>query len=99
MRFRVFRSAAGVDESEYAQMKESDAIYLVSRLSWPEYHQQNGKLPSKELMNHMVFTGDWIYGQTYHKSYLERLGIPNPAEALLERDDVFLAYARRRDQT
>ena len=83
-----------VDESEYAQMKESDAIYLVSRLSWPEYHQQNGKLPSKELMNHMVFTGDWIYGQTYHKSYLERLGIPNPAEALLERDDVFLAYER-----
>lgn len=83
-----------VDESEYAQMKESDAIYLVSRLSWPKYHQQNGKLPSKELMNHMVFTGDWTYGQTYHKSYLERLGIPNPAKALLERDDVFLAHQR-----
>lgn len=83
-----------VDESEYAQMKESDAIYLVSVLFGPGYHLWNGKLPSKELMNHMVFIGDWTYGQTYHKSYLERLGIPNPAKALLERDDVFLAHQR-----
>ena len=83
-----------VDESEYAQMKESDAIYLVNVLFGPGYHLWNGKLPSKELMNHMVFTGDWTYGQTYQISRLKRLGIPNPAEALLERDDVFLVYKR-----
>lgn len=83
-----------VDESEYTLMKDSNGIYLVSILFGPEYHLENGKLPSEELMNHMVFIGDWTYGQPYQISYLKRLGIPNPAKALLERDDVFLAHQR-----
>ena len=81
-----------VDESAFSALVESDAVYIWHKLEGRGLgvHMGQGKLPSKELLNHLVSTGDWTYGQIYFKTYLERLGIPNPAAALLERDDVFL---------
>ena len=81
-----------VDESAYSALVESDAFYVWHKLDTRGLGviTRQGKLPSKELLNHLVSTGDWTYGQIYFKTYLERLGMPNPAAALLERDDVFL---------
>ena len=81
-----------VDESAFSALVESDAVYVWHKMESRALgeHFEAGKLPSKQLLSHIVSAGDWTYGQIYFKTHLERLGIPNPAAALLERDDVFL---------
>lgn len=80
------------DESAFSALVDSDAVYVWHKMESRALggHVEAGKLPSKKLLSHIVSTGDWTYGQIYFKTHLERLGIPNPAAALLERDDVFL---------
>ena len=57
---------------------------------------ERGLLPTEEQMQHHIDYNFWGYGQPYMKDYLERLGVPNPIKALLERPHTYLvAY----DQT
>ena len=56
-------------------------------VAWP--YMETGKLYGDEILDHHVVYGDWTYGQVYMKDYLSRLGIPNPATALLERPNTY----------
>lgn len=88
----ILTARIGADDSVYVDTFEEDAIYIWPNWSAtiPDYFIEIGKLPTKRVMEHNIAAGDWTYGQVYYLEYLERLGIPNPAEALFERDDVFL---------
>ena len=71
---------------------KDDDLYI-----WGKWHKNItqtymalGKLPTKKFMNHNMALGDWIYGQTYYKNYLEKVNAKNPAIALLEREHTYL---------
>ena len=34
--------------------------------------------------------GDWVYEQVYFRDFLQRIGAPNPALALLDRPNTYL---------
>ena len=48
-----------------------------------------GRLPSKEFIRHNIPVGGWEYGQPYFNEHLENIGAKNPAEGLLDREDMF----------
>ena len=73
----------------YYKGLDDDIIYIWHDRVYNEMRVQ-GKLVTKELLAHYVEENNWHYGQPYFATYLEELGIPNPAQALLERDDVLL---------
>lgn len=76
------------DESIYEYTGPDDAIYLCN--SHDMWVPGNGKLPTAAYMSHYVSWGDWTYGQTYHREFLNNLGIPNPMQALLTREHTYL---------
>lgn len=71
------------DSFEY----DNDIIYIWNKDPSTSFKEE-GKLPTREYLSHNIVEGDWIYGQVYFKNFLELSGIPNPAEALVERDNV-----------
>ena len=50
-----------------------------------------------KFMEHNICAGLWIYHQVYFQNYLNRLGIPNPARALLERENTY--YVAENEET
>lgn len=41
--------------------------------------------------------GDWVYEQIYFRDFLERIGAPNPARALLNRPNTYLVEGMEED--
>ncbi len=87
----AFTAKIGSDDSGYDKTLESDSLYI-----WPHWYDQipdhfakQNKLPTQRVMDHNIAMGDWTYGQTYYTDFLERIGVPNPALALLERSDTY----------
>ena len=86
----------GYDESEISQTFRGDDLYIWDTDQKVWYHTveavyaERGKLLSPEFMEHNLGTGSWLYGQHFYNEYLERIGVPNPAEALLFRDHTYL---------
>lgn len=82
----------GADDSAYAETYESDNVYLWS--AWmsavPRYFMSIDKLPTQRVLEHNIPIGDWTYGQPYFNDYLKRIGIPNPAKALVEQENVYV---------
>lgn len=58
--------------------------------SLPAYYCSIGKLPTKDVIEHNIPDGDWVYGQPYYNEMLKRINAVNPARALLEREDTYL---------
>ena len=56
-----------------------------------KYFIRQGKLPTREFTDHNIPTGDWSYGSVYFNEHLKKLGAENPAEAMLYREDTYLA--------
>ena len=88
----AFTARINVDESEYAQTLEDDALYI-----WPSFWQtlagkyvEKGKLPSREVLEHNISLAYWSYGQVYFTDVLKRMNAENPAKALLERPNTYL---------
>ena len=86
------RARTDLDESAFSPLLGDGEVYL-----WDEWERvglpilrSRGKLPTRELLKHVVTAGNWYYGQPYFNSYLRRLGSPNPADALLKQDNVYL---------
>ena len=48
-----------------------------------------GKLMSQDFMEHHVIEGEWNFNQVYYKNYMNRLGVPNLTQALIEREDTY----------
>ena len=98
-------SRIGADDSGYEATFEDGALYIWP--NWyseiPDYFYQQDKLPTQRVIEHNIAFGDWIYGQVYFREFLQHIGAPNPALALLERpntyfleghEDIFLPYMR-----
>ena len=87
----AFTARNGADDSVYETTFEGDRLYI-----WPHWYDQipehfakQNKLPTQRVMEHNIAMGDWTYGQTYYTDFLERIDVPNPALALLERPDTY----------
>lgn len=88
----ILTARMNVDDSVYEETFRDEAIYI-----WPNWHAtipdyfiKKGKLPTQRVMDHNIPAGDWTYGQVYYNGFLKRIGVPNPAEALVNSNDVFL---------
>ena len=95
----AFTARINVDESEYDQTLEDDALYI-----WPSFWQtlagkyvEKGKLPSREVLEHNIPLAYWSYGQVYFTDVLKRINAENPAKALLERPNTYLVKVRGMD--
>lgn len=70
-----------------------DALFLWS--NWHAYipveSMLTGRLPSREVLRHNIPLGDWVYGQPYFTELLESVHAVNPAKALLERQNTWVA--------
>ena len=89
----VLTARINVDDSVYEDTFQDGRVYIWT--NWhatiPNYFMYIGKLPTQRVIDHNIAAGDWTYGQVYYKEYLERIGVPNPAEALVNKDNVYLA--------
>ena len=76
---------------EFEQKCDDNALYLWGgwhkNISWT--YMGIGKLPTEKFIQHNMTVGDWIYGQTYFKEYLEEIEAENPAKALLIREQTY----------
>lgn len=76
---------------EFEQKCDDNALYLWGgwhkNISWT--YMGIGKLPTKKFIQHNMAVGDWTYGQTYFKEYLEEIETENPAKALLIREQTY----------
>lgn len=79
-------------KDKFCETYKGDSIYI-----WGYWHKDvslvhmaQGKLPSREFMNHNLSIGDWMYGQKYFNDYLEKLDIKNPAKSLIKREHTYL---------
>lgn len=88
----VLTARKDIDDSFYEETFEEDAVYI-----WPNWHatipkhfMNLGKLPTQRVLDHNIAAGDWTYGQDYYIEHLNRIGVPNPAKALLFRDNTYL---------
>ena len=82
----------GADDSDYEKTFEGDSLYIWS--GWydyiPDYFSKQNKLPTQRVIDHNIAIGDWVYEQVYFRDFLQRIGAPNPALALLERPNTYL---------
>ena len=53
------------------------------------YHMENGKLMDRQFVSHNLDDGGWTYGQPYLEKLLHNINAPNPAEALIERENTY----------
>ena len=78
----------------YSLSKREENNILLICPNWhahiPKYTESTGKLPSRTVMEHNIPLGDWVYGQPYFEDLLKKIGVDNPAEALVERPNTFL---------
>ncbi len=80
------------DDSGYEKTFEDDSLYIWS--GWydhiPDYFSKQNKLPTQRVIDHNIAMGDWVYEQVYFRDFLQRIGAPNPALALLDRPNTYL---------
>lgn len=90
----------GADESEFEKLYVDDSLYV-----WDErtinkdgygYFYKQGKLETRNFIDHNIPHGDWIYGQKFMEEYYDRIGTHNPVRALLNRENT---YYVARDKT
>lgn len=86
----LLTAKTGADETKWEQTYEQeDAVYLWSSSEHRKHamkdYMAQGKLMSAEFMNHNLADGGWDFNQVYSKGQMERLGVPNPIRALVER--------------
>ena len=89
------------DENRWEDTYQDGEIYVWERIAYIFYPMENfraqGKLMTEKFMEHNICAGLWIYHQVYFQNYLNRLGIPNPARALLERENTY--YVAENEET
>lgn len=89
------------DENIWEDTYQDGEIYVWERIAYIFYPMENfraqGKLMTEKFMEHNICAGLWIYHQVYFQNYLNRLGIPNPARALLERENTY--YVAENEET
>jgi len=55
------------------------------------HYMQAGKLPTKDFLEHNIPSGEWFYRQVYFDNHLNKIDAVNPAAALFERENTYLA--------
>lgn len=89
----VVRAKKGADESRWQSTYEEGVLYLWQTNEYVQRPMRDfidqGKLMTEEFLEHNLCYGEWTYGQVYFQNYLERLGVPNPMKALLDREETY----------
>ena len=78
-------------ESElYRETVQGEKLFLWATSSkGMRYHMENGKLMDRQFVSHNLDDGGWTYGQPYLEKLLQNINAPNPAEALIERENTY----------
>lgn len=83
----------GANEEKWEQSYQDNAVYLWKTAEHRKYPMRDfmaqGKLMSKNFMEHNLAEGGWDFNQVYSKGQMERLGVPNPIRALAERPHTY----------
>jgi len=91
--YPVFHAKVHAEQERFSQTYQGDSLYI-----WNVYtldaeamtcFMEQGKLPSREFLDHNIPAGEWTYGQVYFNNYLRRLNAENPMTALLEREHTY----------
>lgn len=90
----LLNAKTGADEMKWEQTYEpEDAVYLWRTSEHRKYAMRDfmaqGKLMSVDFMNHNLAEGGWDFNQVYSKAQMERLGVPNPIQSLVERANTY----------
>lgn len=89
----LFQVKRGADEGKWESTYKDDEIYIWKTTEFVLYPMNDfikqGKFMSEEFLEHNLSCGDWTHGQVYYQNYLKRLGIDNPMEALLKRENTY----------
>ena len=90
----LLTAKTGADETKWEPTYEpEDAVYLWRTSEHRKYAMRDfmaqGKLMSADFMNHNLAEGGWDFNQVYSKGQMERLGVPNPLLALVERPHTY----------
>lgn len=89
----VLWARTGADESRWESTYEDGVLYLWQTNEYVQRPMRDfidqGKLMTEDFLEHNLCYGEWTYGQVYFQHYLDRLGVPNPMKALLERKETY----------
>ena len=87
----VMNSRDPLAESElYRETVQGEKLFFWDTSSkGMRYHMENGKLMDRQFVSHNLDDGGWTYGQPYLEKLLHNINAPNPAEALIERENTY----------
>lgn len=89
----VFEAKKGADESRWESTYKEGILYLWQTNEYVQRPMRDfidqGKIMTEDFLKHNLCYGEWTYGQVYFRNYLERLGVPNPMKALLDRKETY----------
>ena len=89
----VFQTRIGADESRWEKTYHGDDRYVWMTNEFVQRPMRDfidqGKLMTDEFLEHNLCVGEWLYGQVYYDNYLERIGMPNPMRAFLDRENIY----------
>ena len=85
---------AGDDEAAPDWM-ESDRTYVWSCSKWAKTlaqatYIQEGKLIPEVVMQRNIPEGNWFYGQVFFDQYLEKIGVDNPIDVVMQEDAYYV---------
>ena len=89
----------GADDSVFEDTFVDDTLYIWPwwHAAVPDYFALQDKLPTRDVIEHNIGMGDWVYEQVYFRDFLERINASNPALALLERENTYLVQGMEDD--
>ena len=83
----------GAEESKWETLYEEDEVYIWRSSEHRRYlmrdFMKQGKLISTDFFAHNISAGGWDFNQVYYKELMEKLGVPNPVWALVNRKKTY----------
>ena len=81
------------EDMKWEKSYKVGSVYIWKSADYMKYPMRDfmaqGKLMSQDFMEHHVIEGEWNFNQVYYKNYMNRLGVPNLTQALIEREDTY----------
>lgn len=78
------------DSDLYRETVQGEKLFFWDTSSeGMHFHMENGKLMDRQFVCHNLDDGGWTYGQPYLEELLYSINAPNPARALLERENTY----------
>ena len=89
----LLTAKTGASDIKWEDSYVDDVVYIWKSSDYKRHpmkdFMEQGKLMSQDFMNHHVVWGEWYFNQVYYKNYMDRLGVPNLTQALMNRENTY----------